>query len=277
MFALRFSPFLILAASLFQAPKINPVLAEDESGAYLFLGVEVMAKTGRSHYPISSVKKKHVYVEIGDKVKRLPIRTPCVLRTEWVLTEHYAEVLETNHSVKLLNDQSELDAMAEMLRQERRNNMAAYDARNSGDRELAARIEERNEDYQSSTQNALDRGDFIKDGTADTIVIDTSILPLTDIKSAYAVACVTYDQEDLDTGESFGRGGSARARFIGDLTSGEIHQLKFNVVVETFKRQGAEILLYLYTKNGDPIALSNSSKLKRLTPEQTQQFRNLSG
>jgi hypothetical protein len=241
--------------------------------AYLFLGVDVMAESGSRYYPVSTVRKRHLYIDLGDTEKRLPIRTPCVLRTKWEITQNFAEILEMQTDMEMSQDTTELDAMADMLRAERRSAMMASDARNAGDSRRAQAIEERNKDYQTSVQDLIDRGELVDSAKVDTITIDASILPQADATNAYMVACVTYDIEDPDTGEIRGRGGQAKANYLGDLAKGKVRELKFRTGVDAFKLAGAEVTLHLYSGSGEPIALSNSPKLRELTPEQVQKLR----
>lgn len=239
----------------------------------MFLGVEPLVKTAKSFLPIKSVKKKHIFVDNGDNAKRLPIQTPCVLRTQWIMTEKFAEVLEMKTSMALTGSQTETDALANMIQNERRSAILAADARNSGDGRLAASIEERNRDYQSSVQDLIERGELVEEGLADTITIRSSILPQLDIDDASIVACVTYDIQDPETGSVLQRGGSAKAYYLGDLRMGEVHEIKFRAVMKSFKEEGAEVSMHLYSSNGDQVALSNSQNLKSLTPEQAKKLR----
>ena len=209
----------------------------------------------------------------GDRAKRLPIHTPCVLRTQWIMTEKFAEVLEMKTSMALTADRTETDALSSMIQNERRSAMLAADARNSGDGRLAASIEERNRDYQSSVQDLIDSGELVEDGLADTITIRSSILPQLDIDDAYIIACVTYDIEDPDTGSVLQRGGSAKVHYLGDLRMGEVREIKVRAVMKAFKEEGAEVSMHLYSGNGDQVALSNSQNLKSLTPEQANKLR----
>lgn len=258
-----------------------PASGENEGGrslpsadkAYLFLGVDVMAESGSRYYPVTTVRKRHLYIDLGEKEKRLPIRTPCVLRTKWEITQKFAEILEMATDMEMSQDTTELDAMADMIRAERRSAMLAADARNAGDGRRAQAIEERNQDYQTSVQDLIDRGELVDPGQVDTITINASILPQADATNAYMVACVTYDIEDPDTGEIRGRGGQAKAHYLGDLTKGEVRELKFRSGVDAFKQEGAEVTLHLYAGSGESIALSNSPKLKELTPKQVQKLR----
>lgn len=268
--------FLLLLSGAFCSLVQEPSVAseEQESDTYLFLGAAVMAESWKQHYPIVSVSKKRILVEDGDKLKKLPLRAACSLRTEWVLTENYAEVLEMKTSMKLLNDKNEMRAMVDMMRHERQSAQDAYNARTSGNRERAEHIEERNQDFQRSTQDALENGDFIKDGAVDTIKIDTSIIPQADFENAYMVACVTYDRKDPNSGKTTGKGGRAKAHFVGNLHAGEIHRIQINATVDQFQNTGAKVSMYLYYQNGEAIALSNASNLRRLTTEQVQKIRN---
>lgn len=250
--------------------------AESDSGTYLFHGVEVMAKSGKSFHPITAVRKKHLVVDLGDRVKRLPVHSPCVLRTQWVLSDNFVEVLSFDTSMELAKNTNELDAMANTLRAERSSATLAAEARNLGNNRQAEAIEQQNEDYQNSIQDLIERGELAKQDSADRFKIESEILPGKDIQEGYMVACVTYDIEDPDTGKVIKRGGAAKVKYLGDLRKDEVHHIKFTGSVNTFKESGAEILMYLYTGDGNPIALSNSKSLKKLTPEQVKQLREAS-
>ena len=148
----------------------------------------------------------------------------------------------------------------------------------AADQGIASQIEEvqqETSDFQSSMQDALDTGAFEVDDFVDTVYVKGTLDPLTDIPGAYCVVVVNYDVVDISSLEIEGRNRVARVRYLGDVTAGELLGIQLRVLVNEFPEDSATYEFHLFSQDGEQVALSNSNRLKPLTPEQVATFREL--
>lgn len=278
LFAIAFIPFAF-GGSLFAQD-------EDETGGYLFFGTEVSALVGKSNFPMVTMDKKNIYVDIGTEVKKISLRSPCAVRTELVLTERFVDVLEMKfntssmenikRAARAVSDMhvAEFQSEVEIARIQGFGGMPAEDL-SEADTQRIDDIRQDNDDFQTGMQEGLDQGAFEADELADTVHVNGTIIPKTDVEGGYCIVVVDYDRQDLNTGEIEGRGRFARARFIGDMYEEEIVRLNVRCAVGEFNTETAVYSLFLFDKDGDQVAMSNSRGLKPLTVMEVKLFREL--
>jgi len=278
LFAIAFIPFAFGASLLAQD--------EDETGGYLFFGTEVSALVGKSNFPMVTMDKKNIYVDIGTEVKKVSLRSPCAVRTELVLTERFVDVLEMKfntssmenikRAARAVSDMhvAEFQSEVEIARIQGFGGMPAEDL-SEADTQRIDDIRQDNDDFQTGMQEGLDQGAFEADELADTVHVSGTIIPKTDVEGAYCIVVVDYDRQDLNTGEIEGRGRFARARFIGDMYEEEIVGLNVRCAVGEFNTETAAYSVFLFDKNGEQVAMSNSRGLKPLTVMEVKLFREL--
>ena len=278
LFVIAITPFVFGNALLAQD--------EDETGGYLFFGTEVSALVGKSNFPMVTMDKKNIYVDIGTEVKKISLRSPCAVRTELILTERFVDVLEMKfntssmenikRAARAVSDMhvAEFQSEVEIARIQGFGGMPAEDL-SEADTQRIDDIRQDNDDFQTGMQEGLDQGAFEADELADTVHVNGTIIPKTDVEGAYCIVVVDYDRRDLNTGEIEGRGRFARARFIGDMYEEEIVGLNVRCAVGEFNTETAVYSLFLFDKDGDQVAMSNSRGLKPLTVLEVALFREL--
>lgn len=265
----------------------NALLAQEAPGGYLFFGTDASALAGRSHFPIVTVDKKNIYVDQGTEIKKLPTRAPCAVRTQLILTESFADVLEMKFNTSSMRNiqrasavvsdmhVAEFQSAVEIARIQGFGGMAAESELSETDQDRIADIRRENDDFQAGMQDGLDHGVFEADELADTIHVKATLIPQVDIEGAYCIVVVTSEQEDPETGELLGRGSFARARYIGDMLQEEIVELRVRCSVGEFNTETADYALHLFSKDGEQVAMSNSRGLKPLTAKEVALFREL--
>ncbi len=264
---------------------------DDETGGYLFFGTEVSALLGKSHFPVVAIDKKNIFLDVGTEVKKVSLRSPCSVRTELVLTERFVDVLEMKfntssmenikRAARAVSDMhvAEFQSEIEIARiQGIGSNLAgAGDAieLSDADQQRIADIRQNNDEFQMGMQEGLDHGAFEADELADTVHVNGTIIPKTDVEGAYCIVVVDYDRRDPSTGEEEGRGRFARARYIGDMFEEEIFGLHVRCAVGEFNTETATYSLFLFDKDGEQVAMSNSRGIKPLTVQEVAMFRKL--
>lgn len=279
LFVIAITPFVFGNALLAQD--------EDETGGYLFFGTEVSALVGKSNFPMVTMDKKNIYVDIGTEVKKISLRSPCAVRTELILTERFVDVLEMKfntssmenikRAARAVSDMhvAEFQSEVEIARIQGFLGGAGESELSEADTQRIDDIRQDNDDFQTGMQEGLEQGAFEADELADTVHVNGTIIPKTDVEGAYCIVVVDYDRRDLNTGEIEGRGRFARARFIGDMYEEEIVGLNVRCAVGEFNTETAVYSLFLFDKDGDQVAMSNSRGLKPLTVLEVALFREL--
>ena len=277
----------LVCAPLFSCFAICGLFAQEEPGGYLFFGTEATALAGKSHYPIVSMDQKNIFVDIGTGVKKVSNRVPCGVRTELILTESFAEVLDMKFNTSSMrNIQRASQAVSDMhvasfqseveiARIQGFGGTTAEQELSEGDQQKITDIRQDNEDFQSGMQEGLDNGAFEADELVDTIHVKGTLIPRVDIEGAYCVVVVYYDREDPNTKEIEGRGSFARGRYVGDMLQDEIVELRVRCAVGEFNKETAEYRLHLFSRDGEQVAMSNSRGLKPLTVQEVATFREL--
>ena len=266
---------------------------QEKTGGYLFFGTEASAEAGKSHFPIVGVDNKHIYVDGGTGVKKVSQRASVRTRPELKLAEQYVNVLDFKYSASSMeNTKRAAQLVADMQFQEMQSEVEVALLRSqmdnggdvfggdlsAADQGIASQIEEvqqETSDFQSSMQDALDTGAFEIDDFVDTVYVKGTLDPLTDIPGAYCVVVVNYDVVDISSLEIEGRNRVARVRYLGDVTAGELLGIQLRVLVNEFPEDSATYEFHLFSQDGEQVALSNSNRLKPLTPEQVATFREL--
>ncbi len=265
---------------------------EPETGGYLFFGTSVSAEAGDSHFPIVGMDKKNIFVDAGINVKKVSLRAPCRVRSELMLSESFADVLEMKFTTSsMTNLQRSAQAVSDMqfsavqseihvsmLSSQLEGDPFSPDA-SASDMAIQSQIEDAqqdNSDFQASMQDSLDMGTFEADELADTVHVKGTLIPKTDLLGAYCVIVVDHEVHDLETGEIEGRGRFARAKYIGDLLAEEIVELRVRVSTGEFNIETADYQMHLFTGDGEQVAMSNSRGLKPLTPQEVATFKELS-
>ena len=266
---------------------------QEKTGGYLFFGTEASAEAGKSHFPIVGVDNKHIYVDGGTGVKKVSQRASVRTRPELKLAEQYVNVLDFKYSASSMeNTKRAAQLVADMQFQEMQSEVEVALLRSqmdnggdvfggdlsAADQGIASQIEEvqqETSDFQSSMQDALDTGAFEVDDFVDTVYVKGTLDPLTDIPGAYCVVVVNYDVVDISSLEIEGRNRVARVRYLGDVTAGELLGIQLRVLVNEFPEDSATYEFHLFSQDGEQVALSNSNRLKPLTPEQVATFREL--
>ena len=266
---------------------------QEKPGGYLFFGTEASAEAGKSHFPIVGVDNKHIYVDGGTGVKKVSQRASVRTRPELKLAEQYVNVLDFKYSASSMeNTKRAAQLVADMQFQEMQSEVEVALLRSqmdnggdvfggdlsAADQGIASQIEEvqqETSDFQSSMQDALDTGAFEVDDFVDTVYVKGTLDPLTDIPGAYCVVVVNYDVVDISSLEIEGRNRVARVRYLGDVTAGELLGIQLRVLVNEFPEDSATYEFHLFSQDGEQVALSNSNRLKPLTPEQVATFREL--
>ena len=266
---------------------------QEDPGGYLFFGTEASAEAGKSHFPIVGVDNKHIYVDGGTGVKKVSQRASVRTRPELKLAEQYVNVLDFKFSASSMeNTKRAAQLVADMQFQEMQSEVEVALLRSqmdnggdvfggdlsAADQGIASQIEEvqqETSDFQSSMQDALDTGAFEIYDFVDTVFVRGTLDPLTDIPGAYCVVVVNYDVVDISSLEIEGRNRVARVRYLGDVTAGELLGIQLRVLVNEFPEDSATYEFHLFSQDGEQVALSNSNRLKPLTPEQVATFREL--
>ncbi len=260
--------------------------AEENAAGYLFFSLDVSAESGRSHFPIVAVDQKNIYVDNGMAVKKVSARASCRVRKELMLAENYAEVLDIDFNTSSMrNLQRQANAVSDMhvAQFQSETEIALIKGSVGFGEELSdtaqAQIEDiqqTNDDFQTGMQEGLDHGAFEVDEFADTVHVRSTLLPNRDMEDTYCVVVVSYRREDPESREFEGEGLFARARYVGDLRKDELTVIRVRCAVGEFNTDTAEYQLYLFSKEGEPVALSNSQGLKPLTAQQVATFKELS-
>ncbi len=285
---------VIVLASLF-AFAASGLKAQDEEktvAGYLFFSLDVSAESGKSHFPVVAVDKKNIWVDNGKKVKKTSSLAHCQVQTDLKLSESYAEVLDmdfktsslrnTHRSARAISDsraiQMDSEAAINFINTEvgDPDGGSATGGSPSDSKEARiANITSTSENIQSAMQEGYDDQTFEVAEAADTIQVVGTLLPGTNVKEAYGVVMVTYELEDRKPGKDVARGILAGAVHIGDLKKDEVAKIRLRVVVGEFNKKTAKFNLYIFSKGGEPVALSNSQGLKSLTSKQVSTYKEL--
>jgi len=88
------------------------------------------------------------------------------------------------------------------------------------------------------------------------------------IPEAYGLLVVAFDRPDPNTGSVPVTKRIAAAHYVGDLLEGEIMDLGLDFSLTEFPFENARYSFHLYSKNGEEMALTNSSGLRELSAEE---------
>ncbi len=260
--------------------------SQEAPAGYLFLGVEASAQSGKSFFPIVKMDKKKIHVDSGMSIKKVSPRARCRTGAKLTVSDRLVEVLEMGFSTSsMANMRRSSDAISDMQLAEAQADFQVNALLTGGQTPATAgplgsqpstvdEVRASNREFQDDVQRDIDDGEFEVGGLVDTVFLKSEFLPATDIAGAYCVVVVTYNKRDYNSGEYTGKGGIARAKFIGDLRKDELFKLKARISTSEFNQRGAEYQVYLYSEEGEPVALSNSRGLKPLNRADYNKFTN---
>ena len=69
---------------------------QEEPSGYLFQGLSISARSGRSFFPVVRADKRKIYVDAGDSEKKVSLESPCLARANARVSEKFLEVLDTD-------------------------------------------------------------------------------------------------------------------------------------------------------------------------------------
>ncbi len=248
---------------------------QEEPAGYLFEGLSMSARSGKSFFPVVSADKRKIYVDAGDSTKKVSLESPCLVRSKASISETILDVLESNVvTSSLTNLHRESEVIAEMHRAQGQSESHAAIARTQGgSRASISDIQSSGEEIRSSIQDDLDERKFDGSGMADTVYLDMELLPSVDIEGAYCVFALSYMAVNKDTGKPIGNRRLGRVKYMGDLKAGKVFKLKKRIALNEFSLSDSEYSVHVFSGEGEEIALSNSRRLRGLSAAQMDQVR----
>lgn len=247
----------------------------------MFQGCEPSARSGKSYFPIIKVDKKKIHVDGGTKTLKVSLRSPCRPQTRIRVSDKMVEVLGLDlNTVSMANLGRTSDAIADAQFADAQAEAAIQDVRSGAVSELNVgtgvlsavggvdQFEQANEDYQRDTLINVEDGVYGVQGVADTVTLKGEAIPQVDVKGVYCVLTVAHTVLDPNTQSPRGRSRIARAKYLGDMTKGELFTFKVRFAMNEFNLRDAKYGFHLYTGDGEEIALSRSPGLRPLNKEE---------
>lgn len=242
-----------------------------DSDHYLFIGGSLSAAEGKSYFPIASVNKRHVYVEKGEKLKRLSNRVPVIIHLRPTLSDRYVELGNFDFSFSsTLPALIEARAVSEAMRHQMGTEleiarMPKIESRGPRWRLNYDEIENLNRDTKEYQQTLRDHAEYATDvaeNRLDTVHLEFDVVPDRDYSEVYAAVAVSYALPRR--GESQ-RGSQVFARYIGDLKAGQSELVKLRSNLVQFRALDARCEVFLFEGEGTPIATNLSRRLQKMT------------
>lgn len=255
---------------------------QEESSSYLFQGLSISARSGRTFFPVVTVDKRNIHINVGDKMKKLSLETFCLAETNMSVSSDFLEVLELDVvTTSTTNLYRESDMISDMHRAQGQSEtetaiLASQGRGSSGSQGFQSQIQsvkEANEELQSSMQEGLDSRAFEGRGYADIVYVDLEFLPSADIEGAYCVFALSYVAVNVDTGKPVGRRLIARVKYLGDLRKDKLFKMKKRFAMNEFSLGNSEYSLHVFSGKGEEIAMSNSRGLKELSEVELKEIR----
>lgn len=248
---------------------------ERASSGYWFIGGTLSAAEGKSYYPISSVTKRHLYIEKGAKEKRLSRSVPVILQLGPAISDSLIRItnLEASYSSSL-PALIEARAVSEMMRHEMGTDveistLPPIESR-SGRRRLnyneIETLKMESKEYQDSLRDHADFGADAAENRVDTLHLEFGMTPDRDYRNVYAAFAVSFDMPGRNNGEIL-RGSEVMARHIGDLATGEIEVVKARASLTPLRRRNTQCEIFLFEGDGTPIATNLSRRVRKIAPD----------
>lgn len=139
----------------------------------------------------------------------------------------------------------------------------------------ADNIAQDTQDIVSQAQASIDEGMLEKEGFYDIFYANFKVTPHQDIENAYAALVMSYDESDPLLQRQGVKKVIVRTALLGNLNAGVEQKFKVSKSFVEQKISGAELEVYLFSSEGEPIATSRSGGLKQLTADQLKRWREL--
>jgi len=264
----------IVASGLLIALATIGLSGQESASGYLFLGTEPSAKSGKSYFPIATMDKKKIHVDEGTKLKKVSPSSPCRVSLKTKISSQFVEVLNLDFdNSSMANLRRSSDAVADMQLADSQSEAKIDLLRKDGASEAQMdEVKQQSDEFQDRVKKDVDDGNFELDELADTVFVKGEFLPKTDVIGAYCIVVVTSRNQDFKSREYTGKYQGARAKYIGDLSKGEIRKFKLRFALNEFNLRRAEYQFHLFSESGEQVAMSNSRALKGLTDQEFQKF-----
>ncbi len=263
--------------------------SDEEPAGYLFMGSDLSAKQGKSHFPVVKVDKKNIYVDQGSKIRKVSISSPSRLTNNIVLSEDFVEVLELDYnfaSMQSLEAQSRAVSDMFMMAAQTEYEVSRLEGALEADSGLSeaqrdeirndiSRLEYDNDNVQENVQELIDSGHFDDVSQNDTLFMDIEILPTSDIADAYCVVEISFDPDPENAKDSVRRTSFVRTSYIGDLVAGRGERIRFSRKLAPFPDNNVQCKLHIYSNQKGEIATSLSRGLKSMTAKEVARYREL--
>lgn len=192
---------------------------QEEASGYIFQGLSISARSGRTYFPVITVDKRKIHIDAGEKMKKLSLETFCLGQKHMSVSDQFLEVLELDVvTTSTTNIHRESDIMSDMHRAQGQSESetAIMSAQGSGIESIQT-VKEANAEMQSSMQEGLDSRVFEGSGYADIVYVDLEFLPSANVEGTYCVFALNYVAVNVNTGKPVGRRLVARIKYLGNL------------------------------------------------------------
>lgn len=248
---------------------------EEETSGYMFQGLNINARSGNSYFPVVTVDKRKIHIDVGDKMKKLSLETFCLGQKNMSVSGQLLEVLELDVLTTSTTDlHREADVASDMHRAEGQSETeAAIMSAKGAERGSIQAVKDSNAEMQSSMREGLESKMFEGSGHADIVYVDLEFLPNADIEGAYCVFALNYVAVNVDTGKPIGRRLVARVKYLGNLRKDKLFKMKKRFAMNEFSLGDSEYSLHVFSGEGKEIAMSISRGLKKLSEAEMEQIR----
>lgn len=273
---------------------------ENTGSTYAFVGADLLAEYKTDFYPVLSADRKGLVIDssVGDKHVDTDARYSVQLRVKFSnnLTKvedfkfYFDSEKETRRMMDILADQAMLGDQFEIEASSLRQEIAEYvkkipalefydSGRDNSDIvnkmwDQLAGMQSQLDEVESAAEEYNDlyyqiiADQQIKDRISDTIYLSMRLNPRFNVENAYCALMITRGGGGSYPGSQNQAVSTVHVRKIGNLRAGVNQKVTLSWPVIEGSYADAACEIFLYSGNGESIALTNSRALKELTWEQ---------
>lgn len=244
-------------------------IPHSSSGYYRFFGGEVLVRFKGKAVPIEVAKEKGLFVNAGQRLKRLPWATPSTIQPQVGISDRFVSIQNYEYSYSYQSESSwEIDAYNSVSTRQRSTNMAIGRLSTPGHTPSTSQSAQINDlinqqmEYENSIDASVTDGELKPEGFADSIQMRMTLTPNMDIPGAYCAVLSDYYSAN---GEHFA---VTQTKWIGDLLANIPEELAFSIKLKEGDYSKSRTHFYLFSEDGKPLATNLSAGLKELSVEE---------
>jgi hypothetical protein len=243
---------------------------------YMFIGGELIVAQGKGYFPVSTMSKRHIFVDQGTGTKKVSKNSSMLLKLQSTVSSSLVEISNLDMAyISTLPSRIEAQAISDMLRHQMgtEQEIAILEKLRIGGGRTRLNydvIEEMKRETQEYQEGLRDHSKLASDDAEDkfdTLHLQFDLLPEEDYNDAYIAVAVSFELSRQSGSKS---GSQVVAEYIGKLQAGRVETVKFRRSLKTFFERGSKCEIFLFHGEGEQIATNLSRRLQPLDSEQYQ-------